>query len=540
MKKILFITVAVASIGFTACKKKDFADSYADPGKVQTSSVEKQFAGVVTSYTWTNADKGQHGYVVPQYWNYFVVLRTTLLHYTQAVGWQNSDNQYVPGEASIGDHWKDYYYMLAQYREMQSIYSKMLTTDQIDNRIYMIAAAIFFYDQTQKMIDLHGDLPWSDAGTLSDNRGNYGASLAHYDDAATIYTKMLDSLKGFADELNSITVKPYIQKVFAKEDLVNHGDTTLWKKYCNSLRLRMLTRVSGVSAFSARSSSEIATILSDPAKYPVVTGNSENIKISVYDLNSDITAKTFKDGLEGDAGRISNTAGKVMIDHMNTNNDPRLPAMFEPGAKANNVYMGVDPVGDRSVQNDLINNGKAALYNRSTISRNQYFPGILISAAEVNYLIAEYYLKAGALIPAKKAYETGIQQSIEYYYWLRTLSNDNTAPPLAPLVGSDVTAYIASPGINWDLATTTAARLKLLGTQKWIHYSVIQPYESWAEIRRLDEPTFSFEVDAASSTLKQPPVRWVYPASELSFNTANYQAVKSKDNLTTRVFWDVK
>jgi hypothetical protein len=538
MNKILLYTVAVVSIGFTACKKKDFEEAYTDPGKVQTSTVEKQFTGTLVSRMWTNADKGNHGYIVPQYWNYFVILRTTLLHYTQAVGWENYDNQYVPGAAAIGDNWKDYYYFLAQYRELQMIYSKLSATDQTAYRIYMIAAAIFLYDQTQKMIDLHGDIPFAEAGLLSANGGNYTASAAKYDDAAGLYTKMLDDLKGFADELNSITVPDYVLNKFKTQDLINRGSITLWKRYTNSLRLRMLTRVSGASAFSARANSEIATILSTPATYPIVTANSENIKVSVHDVSSDISAKTFKDGLES---RYGNMAGKAMIDHMKSNSDPRLRAMFEPGLKAGGVYTGVDPLGDRRVQNRSIEvDSTVALYNRSTVSRNQSFPGILINAAEVSYLAAEYYLRTSNPAAAKDAYETGIRQSVEYYYWIRSLSAEPISGPLTPTNATEVNAYIASPSVNWDLALTTDAKLKLIATQKWIHYSVVQPHESWAEIRRLDAPALSFEVDAANTILKQPPVRWIYPASEIAYNKANYDAVSSKDNLTTKIFWDVK
>jgi hypothetical protein len=68
----------------------------------------------------------------------------------------------------------------------------------------------------------------------------------------------------------------------------------------------------------------------------------------------------------------------------------------------------------------------------------------------------------------------------------------------------------------------------------------VQPNENWAEVRRLDLPAFSFEVDNANNIIKQPPVRWVYPTSEVTYNKANYETVRSKDNLTTRIFWDVK
>jgi hypothetical protein len=538
MYKILLITVAVASIGFTACKKKDFEDSYADPGKVAASTVEKQFTGTQLTRIWTNTDKGNHGYVVPQYWNYFVILRTTLLHYTQAVGWENYDNQYVPGAAAIGDNWKDYYYFLAQYRELQTIYSKLSVSDQTAYRIYMIAAAVFLYDQTQKMIDLHGDIPFSEASMLGINGGNYTASAAKYDDAAGIYTTMLDSLKSYSTELNTIKIPDYILNKFKTQDLINRGDTTLWRKYNNSLRLRMLTRVSGVSAFTSRANSEIATILSAPATYPIVTANSENIKVNIYNTGSDISARSFKSGLEDSYG---NVAGKVMIDHMKNNSDPRLRVMFEPGKNAGVVYTGVDPTGNRLTQNQgIVRDSTITLYNRSSISRNQNFPGFLINAAEVSFLQAEYYLKASNLTAAKTAYETGIRQSIEYYYGIRSLSAEPISGPVTPATGTEVNTYIASTGVNWDLALTTDAKLKLIATQKWIHYSVVQPHENWAEVRRLDAPAFSFEVDAASTIAKQPPVRWIYPASEIAYNKANYETVRSKDNLTTKIFWDVK
>ena len=537
MKKIFFILTTVAlALNFGACTKSDFKDSYADPSKVAASTVDKQYAGFMTSITWANSDKGQHGYVVPSYWNYFVILRTTLLHYTQAVGWENGDNQYVPGAASITDRWNDYYYFLSQYRELEKIYAQLTTTEQTELRAYMLTATIFMYDQTQKMVDLHGDIPWSEAGKLSTNGGNYNASLPKYDDAATIYTKMLDDLKAFATELNTLTIRPELAGKFKSQDLINKGDLTLWKKYCNSLRLRMLTRVSGVSSFQSRVNTEIAEIISAPATYPIVSSNADIIKVAVYDLSSDIAAKGFRSGLEDWNGNI---AGKAMIDHMKASNDPRLRVMYEPGANAGGVYTGLNQMLNRTTQNALIAGGTIAIYNRSTLSRNQFFPGILMTPAEVSFLLAEYYLKASNNAAAKTAYENGITQSIEYYYWLRSLSNDNTSGNPAPTNGTEISNYINSAAVNWNNAATTADKLKLIATQKWIHFSVIQPLESWAEIRRLDAPVFSFETDNANAQ-KQPPMRWVYPGSELTYNAINYEAVKAKDNLSTKIFWDVQ
>lgn len=528
MKKIFLIfTAAAMGLGFTACTKSDFADSYSDPSKVQTSTIDKQYAGFIYSY---------NRYNLPSYWNYFVILRTTLQHYTQAVGWENGDNQYVPGAASINDRWNDYFYTLAQFRELENIYNTLTEVEKKELRIYMLTATIFLYDQTQKTVDLHGDIPWSDAGKISANRSNYQAAFAKYDAAASIYTKMLDDLKAFSDELNTITIRTELVSKFNSQDLLNNGSLAAWKRYCNSLRLRMLTRVSGVAAFQSRVNTEVAAILADAAKYPLVTTNAENIKFNVFNLSTDINSKGFRTGLEDWNGNI---AGKVMIDHMKANADPRLRAMFEPGASAGGVYNGLDPMLNRNTQNSLIAGGTMAIYNRSTISRNEFFPGIMINAAEVSFMISEYYLKASNNTAAKAAYENGIKLSVEYYYWLRSLSADNTAGALTPTNATEINNYIGSTAVNWNNAATTADKLKLIARQKWIHYSVIQPNESWAEVRRLDAPAFSFETDNANAQ-KQPPMRWVYPGSEITYNAENYKTVQANDNLGYRLFWDLQ
>lgn len=94
MKKTLsFITTAAIAMTFvTSCKKSSFEEAYRDPSKVVTSSVDKQFAGMV----YTNRE-----YVVPSYWNYFVIQRTTVHVYNQVTGYTNAIGQYVPGAASI-------------------------------------------------------------------------------------------------------------------------------------------------------------------------------------------------------------------------------------------------------------------------------------------------------------------------------------------------------------------------------------------------------------------------------------------------------
>lgn len=526
MKKIILVLISALMV-LASCEKTEFEKSYADPSKISVTMVEKQFTGFLQSNL---------GYVMPDYWNYFVVHRITSNRWTQSVGWVNATAQYVPGSGAVNDRWGNYYNFLAQYREFENVFKELPEAEKTLKRIYVIAATIYLYDHTQKVVDLHGDIPFSEAGKMSENGGDYKISLPKYDNADAIYTKMLDDLKAFSDELNSINVSAGILTGFKTADFVNKGDLAKWKKYCNSLRLRLLTRVSGASAFQARATSEITAILGNPTNYPILAANSENIQINVHDLTSPIHSKNFRTGLEDWDG---NFAGKVMIDYMNTNTDPRLRVMFQPGTDAAGAYFGIDPMMNSSAQNAFILTNKVSRYNWSTLSRNQFFPGILINTPEVNFLVAEAYLNANNDAKAKEAYEAGIANSVKYYYLLRSVSNNNESGTVIPATDAEIADYIAKDQVSWGKATTKDAKLKLIATQKWIHFSVVQPLENWSEVRRLDYPAFSFEVDQ-SDAQKQPPYRWQYPDSEKTYNKDNYATVSAKDKITNKIFWDVK
>lgn len=525
-KKLAIIAILLIS-SITACKLSDFEEAYPDPSKISVSSVEKQFSGFLQ----TNRE-----YSVPSYWNYFVILRITLNRYNQATGWVNGENQYVPGSAAVGNRWDTYYRFLAQYREIEKIYNNLSDIGRTDRRIYMIAANTYLYDHTQKIVDLHGDIPWADAGRLSQNGGDYDKSFPKYDKAEDIYKKMLDDLKGYSDELNTISIKPGIQTGFKTQDFILKGDINAWKRYINSLRIRMLSRVSASSVFSARAKTEIADILGNPTKYPTVSSNAENIQINIFNLNSDINSKGFQSGLEDWNGNI---ASKAMIDHLKTNKDPRLRMIFEAGNSAAGIYQGLDQMATAAKQTEDVASNKISIYNRSTISRNQFFPGILISASEINLLASEYYIGAGNDALAKTQYENAIRNSIDFYTRVRKLSNDNTTPVAADATPKEITDYLEMDAISWSKATTAAAKISLLASQKWIHYNVIQAEENWAELRRLDALPLKFWEDN-SNNQKVPPSRWFYPGSEQTYNLTNYQTVQNNDKLSNRIFWDLK
>lgn len=524
-KKFLFMGLMACALIYTSsCKKEDFNERYRNPSKVTEVTVERQFTGMIYSY---------RQLIVPEYRNLFVTLRPTVFRYLHITGWINEQNQLLPGAAAIEDRWSRYYEGLAQYRELEHVYNNSIDVEKEEKKIFMYAAKILFYDQTQQTVDVHGDIPWSKAGMLSVNQSDYKNSYPAYDKATDIYTAMLDDLKKITEDIASIQLSESIVEKFKAQDIINGGSIGAWQKYANSLRLRILTRISASPQFSARAAQEINEIISNPTKYPVINTNEENAQLDIYNLDDNsINTKNIRDAFEA-GGWFANLASKKMVDMMENVSDPRLKYFFEPGTGAAGVIKGLDQSLTTAVQSDQANKGQIAIYNRSTFSRNQYLPGILFSATEANLLLAEYYLKRGNATSAKDKFETAVKESIKLYQSIRAKSNDNTvAAPKAPTT-DEINAFLTK--INF---AGTTNKLELIANQKWIHFNVLQTVQAWSEVRRLDFPKFTYVIQN-SDIQKTVPVKFPLPPSESVYNTENHNAVKDQDNANTKLFWDI-
>jgi len=220
----------------------------------------------------------------------------------------------------------------------------------------------------------------------------------------------------------------------------------------------------------------------------------------------------------------------TLVKNMVDNGDPRLPAMFDPNV--NGEYVGLNPMDNETDQNTKLTNGLVSRYDTSSFTRNDLFPGFIITSAEVSFIKAEAFQKGYASGNAKDAYEKGIEQSIELYFNINGTGTYRT--PLDKPSTGDITSYINGNGVKWD---GNADKIALIATQKWINTGLAQMPQTWAEYRRLDAPVLTFAADPTSQQ-QVPPVRWLYPQSEKDLNEANYNTVKDKDNLNTKIFWD--
>lgn len=526
----LILVVAVVTAG---CRKK-LAELYYDPDQTVHPSIEKFFTEML------NNDR-----VRPSYWNVrtFIALHSGV--YTQLIGYLNYTTAYQQNAGYTQDRWNDFYRpgtaadggnggIMAHYRLIESLYNSIEDGQpKVDANVFLMAAKVVMLDQASQMVDLWGDIPFSEAGLVSTSGSNM---LPGFEPAASVYNSILDGLKNAGLYFSGVTLSPAAHAAFTKQDIMLNGQLDKWQRYANSLRLRLLMRLSFVDEERART--EVLDIINNPSQFPLVDGASDYMPAATDILLQPLT--TYDDDLHNALSEVFNYSAPdyLLNTVMKPANDPRIPVMFDKYGRTegdqfipNADYNGL-PVSFNAEQQQ-VNLGRFAILDSATFLFNNKLPGIVITASEVNFLKAEAWERWGGG-DAQSAYETAVRQSIAFYYYLNSL-NTITRMPLTQPSEAAIDNFLQNDQMRYR---GTNAMLTKIWTQKWVHFGFLQSVQGWAEYRRTKYPVLEF----FPSTLpgyEWPPSRLVYPSSEISYNT-NYESVKDKDVRTGRIFWDVK
>ncbi len=522
MRNILsIILVSFMLLTLGACSEIDFESRYPDPSKTSTVSPEKLMTGVF---------KVGNDYTMPWYWRYFTFETQQIARFAQTLGWVNGNGMYLGmGDTYNDARFKNFYSVLAQYRVQESVISKMEENEKPSYEVFSLLSRIFIYDHLNQIVDLWGDVPFSKACYLPVT-SDIASSYASYDKAEDLYKLMLTDLKEINNKLAVLSPSALTNSQLKAQDYINGGDILKWRKYCNSLRLRIACRASSNGPLTAEARAAMKEIIENPSTYPVVEKNSENIRIEplkpdLYRFNE------VRDGFESWTGAC-NRASKVII--TNLTGDPRLEVMFDPNREGN--YEGIDPLMQASDQDKLFNrptdkggNFYSAV-DTATFSRNaDFFPGIIFTASEVDFIKAEAMQKGYVAGDAQGAFEAGVVKSINFHYDLNSKGTYRT--PVARPSDENIAKFATN---RWNAYTSKEVAI---GTQKWLHFSIIQMVQAWSEVRRTGIPALSFIADPSSTTVPNVPSRLLYTTNERNYNTVNYKAVQSKDKYDVKLFW---
>lgn len=373
-----------------------------------------------------------------------------------------------------------------------------------------------------RITDLWGDVPYSEAFE--------GKLVPRYDTQKDIYTAMLTEL-----EQAVAAFDPAKSLTFGAADVMFGSDIDQWARFANSLRLRLAMRIS--DAAPALAEQHVRAVIADGR---LISSNADAALMpygkdkgnALENLQPMSIIRIFNEY------RVSNT----LLDFLVSHNDPRLPLYVAP-AENGGAYVGLQNGLNPKQLSDL----DLKDYSKdSEVVSNPYAPSVMLSYAEVEFLLAEAALKGWGDGDAQGHYDAGVRATIEFWVDVyEDIKNRASAEQLAnypevTISATDIDAYLAEPGIAYDPANA----LEQIITQKWL-MNINQGFESYAEYRRTGFPELNPipNTDGLSETGgSDVPVRLKYPAEEQSLNADSYnEAVKQQgaDLPTTRVWWDV-
>lgn len=496
---------------------KDFEEVNTNPNYSEQASPELLLPGVLRqmAYNWGNMG-WEEGFTVAQY--------GARLQFTSGdrYNWSPSGNPY-----------NDAYDAL---RDVENILRSSKEIEGLENYYgvgLIVKSWIYSY-----LTDAYGDVPYTDAvkGLSEDN------ITPEFTPQSEIYTGILNDLELANEVLTGASN--------VSGDILYNGDVIKWRKFANSLRLRLLMRISDRENPTAA----INAMVSNPSAYPIFENNDD---AAVVQWNADNPQPKY----ETRSGSYDEVRLSLTLEtRLKELNDRRLIVFAQPtsnsgkGIYSDNLddYVGMpnglndenalaySPTGNpQESGSNFISRLGVLLTCRACDPENASPTAsqtIIMSYSELQFILAEArernFLSTG---DAATYYENGIRASFDYY--LDRINIGGWSEIATSLQEFDLDAYLNQNKVSYS--GTTMERREKIALQKWISL-FYTGMEAWTDWRRTNMPEIIPGPSAANGG--KVPVRFLYPNSVKSTNNANYQKAVSQmggDDLNTLLWWDV-
>ncbi len=350
------------------------------------------------------------------------------------------------------------------------------------------------------LTDTYGDIPFTEAGA-----GAEKIVTPQYDKQEDVYVKLLQDLKEIAGTIN--TTEPLLYG----GDPVYNGNMLRWKKFANSLRLRLLMRA---SAKLPSATTDIREMLSNASTYPVMESNEDNFTYKYSGSLPD--ANPLSPNFVRDFDFKYKSVSAFIVDTLKKYGDTRLFQYARPtnasANTANPVYVGL-PNALPVTESANYNGGFNYQSYLGTRFQSNTEPAIWMTWSEVLFLKAEAAQKGLLASPPKDLYDAAIKAS--FAYWGAPF-NEN---------------YLTQPGVAFD------GSLPRIYLQKFISL-FFTGLEGWNEYRRTGHPVLIPGPAAVNDS--KIPSRIPYPLSEQSLNRTNYTDAAQRmggDNMNHKMWW---
>lgn len=380
-----------------------------------------------------------------------------------------------------------------------------------NDQFYRAAALVLKAHLFQNLVDMFGNVPYSQAFQSKE------FPTPKYDKAEDIYADLQASL----DTAVNIFEHVEIGDAEATNDIVYGGDLELWRKFANTIKLRLLLRQSEVVSLPT---AELAKITDHGGILESEETAAANPGYAEVQDKQNPYYDAFGTLANGNEANNFYRANNHLITILRANSDPRIGYFYAEAlspTNPNNVYVGT-VYGGNSVPG-------ASGDNYSNIG-----PGLAKSADQPQWILTSVealFLKAEAIargwLPGnvKTAYEEAVAES---FLWLNVED-----------AAQETTNYLKLPTADWSKAGTTVdSQVKFILYQKYIAMAGLNPLEAWCDYRRMGvpaDPGISADPARISNVL---PSRLLYPTTEYAANPENVKAQGTINQFTSKIFWD--
>ena len=506
----------------------DFDAINTDPNAITADKLDESFVGPAFAnalYKGTHNGSSVAG-IHDDHGTYGLI---TMLHSMLFVHYQSStDNNWVTDRNGINDGWRARGWLRFYTQAVTSLNNAYIAGK--GNKELVAILDIWKVYMYHKVTDHWGSVPYTKAGI--------GGASVPYDTQEFMYNdffKLLTKANATLSAASKNTIEPFVGF-----DRVFDGNVDKWRRFGNSLRLRLALRIADVNKAKAKTEAEAA----------VAAGVMESNDYSAYyktsaNTNNNLLLITGRGGWG-----FHMTASMESI--LEGYKDPRLKVWFSPAKNSGDAFVGKPngaPMSDKLTRDDV-----AATNDDTFGSALQATKPIeIMMAAESYFNRAEGALNAWNMGDnARKLYETGIALSMNQ--WGITDRSaikayvEGVTLPVAPDLVSIYTeaGFSAAPPVKVPVAWAAgeAEQRIQITVQKYLALFP-EPMEAWADLRRTDADILypvlnSLDTEVGSKLMK----RITYLPNEYSTNAdavkAAIQTLGGPDNQATRLWWDVK
>lgn len=507
MKKIFWIKAlfVVTMVSMLAACNKDFEEINTDPNNIPAALPQQLLAPALVSTLSYNMLRNRN-------------FNNELMQVSVNINDGEGQVFRYDFRSNLADNlYNGWYSELTNFKDIYKVASDTTTANY--NKSYMAISLICQSWIYSLLTDTYGDVPFEQSNKAKKEDGEIFEPA--FDRQKDIYLgifSMLEEANTLLDDGPSIV---------AASDPVFNGNTDRWRKFGNSLYLRLLLRISGKAEVAAQATAKIKDIVeTSKDNYPIMTSNADAAILRWTGTAPYISPLMTVREQDFRAPSIA----QFFIENLKSWEDPRIDISLG----ANNInrwaiapyqgsYEGV-PSGyapGTGVQR------LSYFYSTSSSSTlmNEPLAGMIMNYAELQFILAEAALKGWIGGSAETFYNRGVQNSITL--WL-------------PTWNKPIDDFLSNPNgndIHLSAATTFDEKMEFIHLQKY-YALFLNDLQQWFEYRRTGHPNLPKGPGLRNGGVM--PARMNYPVYVQSTNPTNYKeaiAAQGPDLISTQVWW---